>query len=206
MLIRERILHLLNPFVRGIVIVYTYVRTGMHEKTLQTRSVFKGKLLNVEVLDVELEDGQKSTREIMRHPGAAVVVAQRDDDRYVLVRQFRKPLEMDVLEVVAGTLDPGEDPTSCAHRELLEETGYTASSMTPLGKVYPAPGYTDECLHVYYAKLNPGVGSQNPDHDESLVVELLSGEELESLIAAGSICDAKTLSAWLLYKARMPIA
>ena len=80
----------------------------MNEKTLSARTVFDGRLLHVEVLDVELPSGVRSVREIVRHPGASVILPQRPDGQFLFVRQFRKPLERQLLEAVAGTLDPGE--------------------------------------------------------------------------------------------------
>ncbi|MDA0991569.1 MAG: NUDIX hydrolase [Verrucomicrobia bacterium] len=173
----------------------------MREHTLQTQEAFRGRLLSVDVLDVELSDGTRSQREIIRHRGAAVIVAQLDDDRFVFVRQFRKAIETDLLEVVAGTLDAGEDPTACAHRELLEETGYTARQLHPLGVMYPAPGYTDERLYTFHAWLNPVRGAQRPDTDERLAVEILQRHEIEDLIATGRLNDAKSLGAWQLFTA-----
>ena len=93
------------------------------EKTLASRTVFDGKLLCLEVIDVEVEPGVESVREVVRHPGAVVLLPQLPDGRFVLVRQFRKAIEEEILEAVAGTLDPGEDPLNCAGRELAEETG-----------------------------------------------------------------------------------
>lgn len=175
----------------------------MKERTLKKRVVFKGRLLTVEVLDVELEPGRRSTREIVRHPGAAVVLAQMADGMFVLVRQFRKAAEKHILEAVAGGLGKGETPYACAKRELEEETGYTASSLTKLGTVYPAPGYTAEVLHLYYARLRGERGACRPDDDEQLVVVYLSEKQIDALIRKGRVHDAKTLSAWVLWKTRI---
>ena len=172
----------------------------MHESTIGSRRVFEGRLLDVDVLDVELDSGRQSVREIVRHGGAAVVLAQRPDGRFVLVRQYRKPVERVLTEAVAGTLEEGEDPRDCARRELEEETGYTAASLTDLGQVYPAPGYTDEVLFLYYARLNPEPGAGAPEEDEVIEVVVLTETELEAMIRRGEIRDAKTLAAWLLYR------
>jgi len=130
------------------------------------------------------------------------VLAQLPDERFVLVRQYRKAVELELLEAVAGTLDPGEDPDTCVHRELEEETGYRAASMEKLGVIYPAPGYSEEILHVYFAKLAPERGAMRPDDDERLEVELLTAEALEAMMDAGDMRDAKTLAAWALYRRR----
>ena len=172
----------------------------MIEKTLKSRKVFRGRLLDVEVVDVLVHDGRRSVREIVRHPGAAVVLAQLVDGRFVFVRQFRKAAEKIMLEVVAGGLERGEKPSDCARRELVEETGHQAAKITRLGYVYPAPGYTDEILHLFYARLRPGRGECSPDDDEKLEVVYLTEKQVDSLIKSGRIHDAKTLSAWLLWK------
>jgi ADP-ribose pyrophosphatase len=171
----------------------------MKEKTLKTSTVFSGKLLKVEVLDVELESGVKSRREIVRHPGAVAVLAERPDGKFVFVRQYRKPIEQELLEMVAGTLDFGENPDACARRELKEETGYDAAELKKLGVIALAPGYSDERLHLYYAKLVPARGTEDPDEDEHLEVVCLTAAEFERLIRKGEIEDSKTLAAWLLH-------
>lgn len=171
----------------------------MHEKTLATRRAFDGRLLKVDVLDVELESGVKSVREIIRHPGATVVLARLPDGRFIFVRQFRKPLEREMLEVVAGTLDPGESPEQCAARELEEETGYRPAELVKLGVIVPAPGYTDEKLHCYYAPVKPERGEAVGDHDEAIEQVYLTEREIGELMASGGIEDAKTIAAWHLY-------
>jgi len=90
----------------------------MKEKTIKSRTVFKGRLLKIDVLDVEVEPGRRSIREIVRHPGAAVVLARRPDGMFIFVRQFRKPAEKIILEVVAGGLEKAESPVACARRDV----------------------------------------------------------------------------------------
>ena len=174
----------------------------MHERTIHSETAFQGKLVQVDVLDVELDCGRRAVREIIKHPGAAVILAQLPDERFVFVRQYRKAVELALLEAVAGTLEPGEDPDVCAHRELEEETGYRATSLEKLGVMYPAPGYSEETLHVYFAALSPDRGAMRPDDDERLEVELLTAAALEAMIDAGDMRDAKTLAAWMLYRRR----
>ena len=172
----------------------------MKEKTISSKMVFDGKLLKVEVQEVELAGGIRSIREIVRHPGAIAVLSQLPDGRYVFVSQYRKPIEKDLLEVVAGTLEPGEDPEECAKRELIEETGYTCDSIRKLSVLHLAPGYSTEEIHLYYALLKPEQAEACPDDDEKLDVVYLSAKEVESMISGGEIEDAKTLAAWLLHK------
>lgn len=174
----------------------------MTEKTIQCTTVFEGRLLKVDKLDVELVDGKRSVREIVRHPGAAVVLVQLPDKRFVLVRQYRKAVEQDLLEAVAGTLDPGEDALFCAKREVEEETGYTVDEIFPLGHMYPAPGYTQEKLHMFFARVHPEQGAQRPDDDEKVDVCHLSERELVDCIDGGEIVDAKTIAIWHIFTRR----
>lgn len=174
----------------------------MNETTVKSDMAFVGRLLKVEVVDVELPSGSRSVREIVRHPGASVILPELPDGRFLFVRQFRKPLERVMIEAVAGTLDPGETPGQCARRELVEETGHTASRFLELGTIFPAPGYTDEALHLYYATGLEKVSEPRPDEDEKLDVVTLTAEGIDRMIAHGEIGDAKTLCTWLLWKNR----
>jgi ADP-ribose pyrophosphatase len=174
----------------------------MRERTLSARTAFRGRLLKVEVVEVELESGARSWREIVRHPGAVAVLAELPDGRFLLVRQFRKAIERPLLEVVAGTLQDGEKPAACARRELREETGHAAAELTRLGAVFVAPGYSREILHVYHARLKADPGTPVPDEDEKIEPVRLTRARLERMIAAGKIADGKTLAAWLLYTKR----
>jgi ADP-ribose pyrophosphatase len=174
----------------------------MHEKTLSERRVFAGRLLNVDVVEVELPCGLRSSREIVRHPGGVVILAELPDGRFVFVRQFRKPLETVLTEVVAGTLHAGEDPALCAGRELQEETGYRAAHLERLGTITTAPGYTAERLHVFYARLEEPPQAIRPDEDERIEVVLLNPHDVERMILSEEIWDGKTLAAWCLWKTR----
>jgi len=171
----------------------------MVEHTIGQRVAYSGRLLKIEVLDVELDSGVRSVREIVRHSGASVVLARLADGRFALVRQYRKAVERELLEAVAGTLDPGETPEACAARELTEETGHAAEAIEKIGAIYPAPGYADEQLHIYYARLKPDVNDVSPDEDEVLSVVYLDAADIERMIESGEICDAKTIAAWHLY-------
>jgi len=172
------------------------------EKTIAQQRVFEGRLLKVDAVDVELPDGRKSVREIVRHPGAAVVLLRGPDGRFVFVRQFRKPAEKVMLEVVAGTLEEGEDPAECARREVGEEAGMTVITLEKLGAAYPAPGYTSEKLHIFLAEASEGSQGCTPDEDENIETVSLSADQIDGMVSDGSIDDAKTLAAWLLYKTK----
>lgn len=174
----------------------------MKETTVATETLFEGRLLRIERVDVALPDGRQSTREIVRHRGAVGVVARLSDGRYVFVRQFRKALDEELFEIVAGTLDPGESPDACVAREVREETGYTVSACESLGVICPAPGYSDERLYLFLVDLDPERGEQDTDHDEEIEVVYRTAEEVEAMIGNGEIRDAKTLAAWHLVSRR----
>lgn len=174
--------------------------TPVTERTIASRTVFSGRLLSVEVLDVELEPGVRATREIIRHSGAVAIIAQCPDNRFILVRQFRKAVEQSLLEIVAGGIEPGENPDTSARREILEETGHKVLSLLRLGAVYPTPGYNNEIIHLYVANVSTDrTAHTQGDHDERIAVEYFTRSEVERLIREGQILDAKTLSAWLLF-------
>ena len=174
----------------------------MNEKTITRRTVYKGRLLQLDVLDVERDNGMTARREVVRHPGAVAVLARLPGSRFILVRQFRKPLESEILEIVAGCLEAGERPETCAVREVKEETGYKVRSLESLGTIWPAPGYSSERLHVFAAMLAPKKGRKQPDEDEDLETVELGEADMERMIARSEISDAKTLAAWCLWKAR----
>ncbi len=174
----------------------------MQERALSTERVFEGRLLKIDVVSVELDDGTRTSREIVRHPGAAVVLCRKPDGRFVLVRQYRLAARAALLEAVAGTLEPGEDPAVCARREVEEETGYRPLRMVPLGEAYPAPGYTEELFHFFYAEIPASAGEQAPDDDERVQVEEYTQAQIDDMITRGVIRDAKTLAAWLLFTCR----
>jgi len=176
----------------------------MIEKTVSAKTVFRGKAIGVDVLDIVQETGRAAVREIVRHPGAAVVLARTADGRFVLVRQYRKAVESELIEAVAGTLEPGEAPEACARRELEEETGHQALSIRPLGTAFPAPGYTEEKLHLFFAETATQPGKARPEDDEKIHVVYATGRELSEMIMDGRIVDAKTIVAWHLYNAGLP--
>ena len=172
----------------------------MHEKTLKRETVFSGRLVRVETLEVELETGSRAYRELVRHPGAVCVLLRAPDGRLALVRQFRVGAQKQMLEVVAGILDAGEDPDAAAHREVREETGFLLARLSRMGVLYPTPGYVEERIICYYAEAAV-LGDRQLDHDERVEVELLEHTEFVARIRRGEIEDAKTLAAWALYQA-----
>jgi ADP-ribose pyrophosphatase len=134
--------------------------------------------------------------DVVEHPGGVTVLAFDDQDRVLLVRQYRHPVGRPLLELPAGTLEPGESPEHCASRELQEETGYRADRLERLGGFYSAPGYCSEYLYVFLAE---GLLESKLDGDEEDIrVERHSLAEVNELVAAGEVEDAKTLAALTL--------
>lgn len=170
------------------------------EQTIKTEQIFAGKVISLQVDTVALADGRTATREIVKHPGAAAVMALLDG-KLLVVEQFRKPLEKFQIEIPAGKLDPGEDPLTAAARELEEETGYRAKELKLLSSFYTSPGFADEKLYIYFTdQIEQGV--QNPDDDEDLKVESITLEQAEAYMQEGRISDAKTILAiyaWKIY-------
>ena len=172
------------------------------EQTLSRRTVFHGKVLTLEVQDVRLETGADGYREIIRHPGSVGVLAQRQDGRFVLVRQFRKPVESMVTEVVAGLVDSGEAHQEAAERELREETGYQALAWMPLGIIHASPGYTEETVEGFFAIIEDTPGRIDPDPDERIALVTLTEEQVSEAVVNGTITDGKTLAMWGKYLLR----
>jgi ADP-ribose pyrophosphatase len=160
------------------------------------KNVFKGRVLSLSLYTLSINK-RKVTREVIEHPGAAAILAI-EDGKVLLVRQHRFPHGY-VLEIPAGTLEKGEKPLKCAHRELREETGYTAKKMTPLIKYYPSIGYNTEVIHCYLASGIKKAGSQQLDHDEIMSVVKMDFKKVVKLIMSGKITDSKTICAVLTY-------
>lgn len=165
------------------------------ETTLNSETVYNGKIITVLKDDIELADGHKSFREVVRHPGGVVILALKED-KVLFVKQFRYPMKSVLLELPAGKLEYGEEPFPAAKRELEEETGYRADKWTDLGFVYTSPGYSDEKLHLYKAENLHFVGC-HPDIGEILVPLEFTKSEVFEMLKNGEIQDAKTLCAIL---------
>jgi ADP-ribose pyrophosphatase len=163
------------------------------EKTILTESVYLGSIIRVEKLTVELPNGRIATRDIVRHKGASAVVAVTREGEFLLVRQYRKPNEMISVEIPAGKLDAGEEPETCAIRELEEETGFRAASMEKLFSMQSTPGFSDEIIHVFLAT-DMLQGVPKPDEDEFISSFPVSFTEALSMIRDGRITDGKTIA------------
>ena len=135
------------------------------EKKLTTIGSLFAKSLYVDLDEIERDNGQLSRRILIRHPQAVVVIPLIEPDRALMVTQFRYAMGRDTLEFPAGKLDPGEDPLETAHRELAEETGYSAESMEKLMAFAPSVGYSTEIIHIFLAKQLQET-SRGPDGQE----------------------------------------
>ena len=175
----------------------------LSEKTLETKRIYEGRIINLRVDTIELPNGNTSKREIVEHKGAVCVAPVLPDGRIIMVRQHRKPCEKDLLEIPAGSLEVGENPEDCALRELNEETSKAAGKISHLFSCFLAPGYSTELIHCYLAEdLTDADGT--PDEDENLNVEIYTLEELLAMCDDGRIQDAKTIAVLnTLYRKRL---
>jgi ADP-ribose pyrophosphatase len=164
------------------------------ERCTSTTRVFDGRILNLRVDKVVFDDGSQATREVVEHPGASVIIPLLENNRVLLVRQYRYAAGKELLEIPAGTCNHGEPPEICAKRELQEETGFTCEELEKVLECYVAPGYSTEKIHFYLARRLRPIG-QTPDEDERITVVPLSITEAIPKIRNGEICDAKTICA-----------
>ena len=156
------------------------------------KSIYKGRVVNLDLETVRLPNGATVELEVIHHPGAAAVIPMKDEDTVLLIRQYRHAAGGYILEIPAGTLRPGEGPRECAARELEEEIGFRASALEPVAAFLTTPGFTDEVIHIYKATgLSPG--KQNLDPDEVLEVVEVPLKKAIGLIEDGTIRDGKTI-------------
>jgi len=164
---------------------------GMPERTVSSRRAFSGRLLALRVDEVELESGRRATREVVEHPGAVAILAW-DGERLAAVRQWRQAAAAELLEIPAGTREPGEEPLVTAQRELAEECGLSASTWEEGPAFYTAPGFSTELLTLFLATDLSPVDTPPPD-DEALERSWLTLPDALSAVGDGRICDAKSL-------------
>lgn len=163
------------------------------EKKLGSQIQFDGKIIRVEVDEVELPNGKKSRRECVRHSGGAAVLFV-NDNKIALVKQFRYVYGKEIYEIPAGKINKGESPKLSALRELEEETGYRAQSCKHIADIYPTPGYTDEIIYIYLVDDAKFIG-QHLDEGEFLNCVFIPVNEAYTMIERGEINDAKTIVA-----------
>lgn len=165
---------------------------GNAERLLETR------LFHVIRREQRLKDGTRTTREIICHPGAVTIVPVIDDEHVCLIRNFRVSVEKTLIELPAGTLEPGENPAQTAIRELEEETGFRTSELKPLHSFFLSPGILNEQMHLFVAtNLTPGPAQREPG--EQIENYIVTWDEAMKMACDGTIQDAKTLIGLLLY-------
>jgi len=174
----------------------------METKVLKKTLLHQARVFKLIRENITLPNGTTVDLDIIRHPGAAAMVALKDEKSLVMVRQYRHAVGGYIWEIPAGTLDPGESPRECAKRELIEETGYSAEHWQELGAIIPVPGYSDEKIHIFLAT-DLRAAHQDLDPDEILDVREVPFEKAFEMIEKGEIIDSKTISSLFLAKKRL---
>ena len=168
------------------------------EKTLSSQLAYDGRAVKLRVDTVRLPSGRETQREIVEHEDCVAIVAIDANDNVLLVNQFRKAVEKELLEIPAGGINPGEDPVTAVRREMQEETGYLPQKVERLGGFYSTPGYCTEYLHLYLATdLTPS--QLFAEDTEGIKLVRVPVSQIPSLIASGKICDAKSIAGLLTY-------
>ena len=168
------------------------------EKTTQTKVIYEGKVVQLQVDDVLLPNGKEAKRELIKHPGAVAIIPITKNKKIVMVEQYRKPLEKSIIEIPAGKLEKGESPEITAVRELEEETGYTTKKLTKVTSFYTSPGFADEIMYIYVSdELEKLDFPPALDEDEFVEIHELTLAEAKQYIQEQRIHDAKTIYAIL---------
>ena len=169
---------------------------GLHETILSEEEVWSGRIFTISDIEVELPNGHRAGRDVVRHCQAAAVVALTHTGKIVLVRQYRTAIDRVTVEIPAGKCDAGEDPLDCAKRELEEETGFVPGKIRHLLTLATSVGFCDELIYMYLAT-DLELAGAHPDEDEFVNVDLVPVSELVDAVLDGKIEDAKTIIAAL---------
>ena len=164
------------------------------EKKISSKVTYEGKVIDITLDDIELPDGSKSFREVIRHPGGVVIVAMKDNDTILMVKQYRYAISKVSLELPAGKLEKGEDVLLAAKRELHEETGYIANNWKSLGFIHTTPGICDEKLYLFLAT-DLQYDNPCPDEGEIICHYEYKLDDVFNLIKNGELNDSKTICA-----------
>jgi ADP-ribose pyrophosphatase len=158
------------------------------------KKIFQGKLLRLYSRTVRLPNGYIAGFEVIKHPGAALVIPFLNRDTIIMLRQLRPVVGLYLYELPAGTRDRGESARACAVREIIEETGYAAGKLALLGHIYPVPGYSTERIDIYKAQQLRQTGVL-PEQDEIIEAIVMGRAKVRRLFKTGKIVDAKTICA-----------
>ena len=164
----------------------------LKETKLSSRIIFQGRLLDVRKDEVELPNGKTSTREWINHPGAVCCIPILSDGKIALIRQYRYPVQSEMIELPAGKLDKGEKPEVCAVRELEEEIGYRTNKLTFLTHIHPAIGFANEKMWLYLVEELEKTDSKLDD-DEFLELIPTSFDDAIEMVWSHEITDVKTI-------------
>ncbi|MFC2033954.1 NUDIX hydrolase [Chloroflexota bacterium] len=168
------------------------------EKTLSSKIIFEGQILKLRIDTIQTSGGKQPTREIIEHSDCVAVIAIDDDNNVLLVKQFRRPVEKELLEIPAGMVELDEAPEDTVRRELQEETGYLPRKVEKLIGFYSTPGFCTEYLHLYLATdLTPS--QLFAEDTDSIELVRIPFNQIPELISSNKICDAKTIAGLLFY-------
>ena len=168
------------------------------EKTLSSKIIFGGHAVKLRVDTIQMPDGRQTTREIIGHGACIAVVAVDENNNVLLVSQYREAVEKELLEIVAGGIEPGEDVETAVKREMQEETGYLPQKLASLGGYYLAPGYSTEFLYLYLA--SDLIPSRLVAEDtEGINIVRIPVSKIRKLLASGKICDGKSIAGLYMY-------
>ena len=167
---------------------------------ISRKKIFRGYVSELEVLQIKTASGRRVERELIRHPGAVIIIPRLPDGRLILIRQLRIATGGNIWEFPAGTLERGEAARRCAERELEEETGWRAGRLRRLVKFYPTPGISTEMMVLFLGDDLKKTGEGKLDPDEELQARVFSPAEVERMIRRGTIVDGKTILGFLFFQ------
>lgn len=164
---------------------------------MANKIIFKGKLISLSTKKVKLPNGYTVNLEVIKHPGAVLIIPFLTKEKVILLRQFRAVLNIYMYELPAGTFKRNELPLDCAKREIIEETGYSARRLIKLGHIYPVPGYSTEKIIIFKADR---LEKQNAtaDYDEIIEPFIVTKQQVRRMFNSGKIIDAKTICAFAM--------
>jgi ADP-ribose pyrophosphatase len=179
----------------------------LHFTLLRREKKYRGKIIDLTIDHLQYPSGTESIREVVEHPGGAVIVPLFDNNDLLLVRQYRHPIGEPVIELPAGKLDRGEDPLLCAQRELREETGYRSDAWTRVTTLWTTPGFCNEVLHIFCAEqivMSPQ-GQALEEGEATMTLLRTPFATALTMIDAGEIRDAKTIAGILMTAKRLDL-